>query len=261
MLVHCPVGGGRVARKTSNPRGGARPLYRGGVRGASPGHEQRSHLGLDRYFPPGTFDVVRQTTLYRLLITTALTLLAAVAPGAPVPKAAGKPPLYLPTKVGAKWVYRDVDEEHAYCVTAVEETDGAKVVSVGEVLEDGRTAPVEMVAVSERGLFRVANYWGPVAPPECLLRLPTRPGNKWVLTSVTPTTPGRRELPTTCTAGTVARVVVLAGTFDARRIESECVVDRRVFRGTFWYTPGVGLVKAEVGSEVRVLNSYSPGMD
>src|SRR5690348_4862763 len=90
----------------------------------------------------------------RLLAMMAVFLLVALAPAAPVPKGAGKPVLYFPVKVGAKWVYRTGyptgDEEETREVTRVVEKDGEFVVSVRS---DDINKRLPDTTVSERGLF------------------------------------------------------------------------------------------------------------
>src|SRR5262245_54660422 len=85
--------------------------------------------------PRGGCLVVR---LFTALV--ALALLLVVAPAAPVPShlKPKNPPLFFPTKVGAKWVYRTGDLEETFVVTVVAEAGGTKVVTVVEVAADGQ---------------------------------------------------------------------------------------------------------------------------
>jgi hypothetical protein len=68
----------------------------------------------------------------RLLIAVIVfVVLIALAPAAPVPKGTDKTSLFFPTKVGVEWVYAEQDGDATLRVTAVEDKDGAKVVSGG----------------------------------------------------------------------------------------------------------------------------------
>ena len=42
-------------------------------------------------------------------------------------------PLYYPTTVGTKWVYKEEGSEETLVVAAVEDIDGAKVVTVEKI--------------------------------------------------------------------------------------------------------------------------------
>jgi hypothetical protein len=114
-----------------------------------------------------------------LILASALTLLAALAPAAPVPKGASKPVLYFPTTVGAKWVYDEEDGERVYAVTAVEKRDGSDLVTVGQVGPDGKAVPKETWVVSDRGLSLLERDGQKRDPPPCYLKLPHQPGEAW----------------------------------------------------------------------------------
>ena len=82
------------------------------------------------------------------------TVLVALAPAAPVPKGAEKPPVYFATKVGTEWVYKETDGDVTLRVTAVEDKDGTLCpadLAVGEAWLDGRPVFVGIVRdLSER---------------------------------------------------------------------------------------------------------------
>jgi hypothetical protein len=83
---------------------------------------------------------------------------------------------YYPTAVGAEWVYVDGNQEYTEEVTAVQEEDGAKVVTV--VLHRGGGRPSfesKKVLVSDKGLFEIASGGMPLDKPECFLTNPPNP--------------------------------------------------------------------------------------
>ena len=150
--------------------------------------------------------------MYRLLtLTSSLTLLAALAPAAPVPTGADKPVYYYATKVGAKWVYDEHGKEVTLIVTEVEEKGGVFFVDTGELGEGGTVVPFERMAVSARGLSRVVNK-GKTCD-HCLLRFPWRPGETWNAWE----SDGKRWV--TVTAGRPEKVKTAAGTFEAIRTD------------------------------------------
>jgi hypothetical protein len=176
-----------------------------------------------------------------LLLLSALVLPAAPAPKPPVP--------YFVTQRGARLVYQVRDEEKVAVVAAVEKKDGATVVTVHEVLRDGRTVPDEVVVVSEKGLFRVG-FWGQkLSEPRCFLKLPFKPGDKWdLIDGVKATSVGEEE------------VTVAAGKWRALRVDCEVSGPNGVSRFSHWYGPGVGLIKVVMdGEERRSLKSFTPG--
>jgi hypothetical protein len=91
----------------------------------------------------------------RLLTIAALTLLAALAPGAPVPKAAERSPDYFPTGIGDRWIVEEGELEWTEVVTAVSARDGRRVVSVGTVGGDGLVTAFRRVELSEAGVYEL----------------------------------------------------------------------------------------------------------
>ncbi|MBA4064734.1 MAG: hypothetical protein C0501_13670 [Isosphaera sp.] len=204
-----------------------------------------------------------------------------VAPAAPVPKG-GDTPLYFPTEVGTKWVVRHPwmpagYSDMTYTVTAVEEKDGAKVVTVSEaytvdwsgiIKVVGREGPdVEAIdrpdaryRVSTDGVFVLANYdlekkrLVDREEPGCILRFPAKPGHSEKGADAA----GRYNWAKT--VGKPERVKVTGGTFDAIRVDVESTQDGKEYpHWTGWYAPGIGLVKVVYGGEVKVeLVSFTP---
>jgi hypothetical protein len=206
----------------------------------------------------------------------AIYVLALIAVGgwattaaAPVPKEKDQS-AYFPAKKGDRWVYehrpggRDAPRERVEVTIAVEEKNGAKLVSVGLEFPDG-VVPLRALEVSDKGLFEVAHGAGgqsfPRDTPDCLLRLPARAGDEWD-GHTGPTT--RREKARRSVGG-FERVEVPAGTFEAVRVEEESTDRGQPTRATCWYARGAGLVKrvhkrGDLESVVA-LKSFTPGKD
>jgi hypothetical protein len=175
---------------------------------------------------------------------------------APAPDLPTAPPprevaLYFPTKVGSKWVYQRGDTAVTEVVTAVEQKDGGKLVSVARE-EAGKRVPVEKILVSGKGLARVGAGGNDLGYELHLLSLPITPGQKWKFGATEVTVVG------------FERIEVPAGTFTAVRVEKVVPLGLPV-TFTYWYAPEVGVVRrmTEVGERgkgvVEVLKSFTPG--
>jgi hypothetical protein len=197
-----------------------------------------------------------------LVLLASSTLLAA-----PIPKAKDTPTLYGPTKEGDKRVYevkvvkakggKEEVTEYTDVVTKAESKDGVVHVSLGRVI-NGRPGLTEDLEVSGKGVFHRAVNGRNVDPPMPLLKLPSKPGDKWEYQPQ----PGQT---TSFTVGTVEEVEVPAGKFKAIRVVSERSGNGVSLQQTHWYAPGVGLVKMSTtkpGLEIeitQVLKSFTPG--
>jgi hypothetical protein len=181
----------------------------------------------------------------------------AAAGAAPAPKPVPPPVYYFPTRVGAKWVLTDLtaNRDRTFSVAAVEEKDGAKVVTVCEEV-NGRQLPSEVVAVSAAGLFRRQGGPFKLDPPLCHLKFPHKPGDKWDWH--VGGKPGLAECKGTVTVHPAESVAVPAGTYTAIRVVFEGTEDGRPDRVAFWYAPDVGLVKRANTKFHQVLKSFTP---
>jgi hypothetical protein len=177
--------------------------------------------------------------------------------GAPVPRDR-KIPTYHPAQAGAKWVYRyystgDDKEGHdqvEVVVSVVEPKGGEKGMKVAKL--DGGC----YVAVSPKGL--VEGYIalsGNFIPRSESLRAWARPGDWWE----NEIGQGRVERTERHTFRGEERVEVLAGRFDALRVDTEFLYntgEKRVWKR--WYAPGVGMVKLEDSNGPRkVLKEFT----
>ncbi len=148
-----------------------------------------------------------------LAVLTVPVVLMTTTLSAPVPRDRSKePPLYFPTRVGAKWVYQTGKTEQTEVVTEVRQKDEAKVVTVAQETEGLGRIPYRVVEVSGRGLVELEVDLLPVSPPVRLLS-PT-PGDRWDV--VTGTGP---EMTISHSTFGPERVKVPAGVFQALRVE------------------------------------------
>jgi hypothetical protein len=185
-----------------------------------------------------------------------LSLLVFAAP--PAPKTTAED--FYPAKVGTKWVYEDQTGELTSAVSAVERKAGETVVTVLRDHGAGPPSPLEILVLSENGMFRVEAGGMKFDQPVCLVRFPIREGDKWDV-KVSGPKQLKHEKGSATTVG-FEEVEVPAGKFKALRVEKIVTTSTGVpLRSTFWYAPGVGLVKMNhVGLE-RVLKTFTPAKE
>jgi hypothetical protein len=194
--------------------------------------------------------------LFSSLVIVGAAVGIAPAPAAPVPPEARKPLLYYPTRVGTELVYEKEGSEVTHVVTAVEEKDGAKIVSVGEVVAAGKPAPHEKMQVSEKGLIRMEITGQKITPPLVMLRVPHPKGDKWEFTA---SGAWSGEVKGSKIVIGPERLTVPAGTFETIRVESAYTLNGQQLQATFWYSPIVGLVKlAPLQGVTMTLKEYRP---
>ncbi|QJW97110.1 TapB family protein [Frigoriglobus tundricola] len=178
-------------------------------------------------------------------------VVAAVAPAAPVPKHLMKQPVYyFPTTVGAKRVYEGNGREQVLVVSKVEDNKGAKVVTVEEEGANGRVAN-EVMEMSESGLARLGLGGTSFDAPLAMLQAPFRVGTTWKLKAA--------GVEGTNTITAVETIKVPAGAFEAIRVDSDYTLAGQKRSCSFWYAPGIGLVKTMWDGKENVLKSFVPG--
>jgi hypothetical protein len=185
---------------------------------------------------------------------------------APQPKD-GKP-AYCLTRVGDRCVYsitaRGKTDETRHLVTAVEQADGAVLVSVGLEHEHGDPAPYLKLKLTDAGVYMVRESRDEFDPPVCLLKLPVKAGDSWSVER-----PAVGELAGSKRSYRTAGdedVEVPAGKFRAVRVEETTEwtghLKGLTTQTTTWYAPSVGRVKEvhKVGQSemVTVLKSFVP---
>ena len=191
----------------------------------------------------------------------------ALATAAPIPVhlMPKQPPLYFPTRVGAKWVYQGGEkQEWTFSVTAVEKTEAGAVVSVTQHRPDGRTFLDKKMLVSPAGVTQVETFEGKLASPWCWLKLGATTGERWESDCSTENFVQKWQ----CTVQGTEEIEVPAGKFTAVRVRSVLVSERRG-GGPFpaidisaveWYAPGVGVVRVDrsVGAPSWKLKAFTP---
>jgi hypothetical protein len=193
------------------------------------------------------------------------------------------PPVYFPTTKGAKLVYRYAvnvnigpgpggggnrnevyESEVREVVTAVEKRDAGTVVTLTREEEERGVTGTDTFLISDKGLFTTGTSvadpkrsWK-IAPPACLLKLPFKEGNKWEY-NCPAQAGGLVGIQATNTVHGPEEVVVPAGKYRALRVEHKGTSNGKPTAATFWYAPGVGLVKMETEEVVQELQSFTPG--
>jgi hypothetical protein len=177
-------------------------------------------------------------------LSLAGALALALLPLAPGPVPAGKkpkestpPPVYYPLKVGNTWDYRLGQRKLTARVTG-EETIGKDKYAILETSGDGKTV-VEKVAVLADGIYRAYADGMSITPPLRILKLPVKAGESWTVKSGA----GGLGVDGTFTAAEV-EVKLPAGTYKA--VSASCPefrIGTRKMALTYWFAPGVGLVK------------------
>lgn len=179
----------------------------------------------------------------RVFVALAVATVAvgiARAPAAPVPPDARKPLLYYPTHVGDELVYDRGGSEITHVVTAVEEKDGAKIVSISQVNPGGQPTPFEKMEVSTKGLTRLEITGQKITPPLVMLRIPHPKGDKWEFAA---SGAWSGEVKGHKVVIGPERLVLSGHTFESIQVDSDYTLNGQQLKATFWYSPGVGMVK------------------
>src|SRR5690242_16628424 len=122
----------------------------------------------------------------------ALVTILSVAPAAPAPD---RPPVYWPLRVGFGRVYQADQGDVTLVVTDVGEKDGALIVEVGlKNIPDGKVSTHQVMSVSPEGVFLLVSGGDHYDPPNCLLKLPHRDGQKWAVDSAVTHVEGRHGM-------------------------------------------------------------------
>lgn len=202
----------------------------------------------------------------RLLIAAlGMTALVALAPAAPVPREADKPPLYFTTRVGDTRVWAWVGDKNEFTevVTEVESKNGTKFITV-ESTSGTDFRAVKKYVLSEEGLFRLSYNAHRYDKPWCILKAPYRTDDHWAVDVVD-------HFGVRCkvkhTIGRLEWVEVPAGKFRALRVETESDEQKPPRTATSWHANGVGEVmsvrRSASGMEDGriVLKFFKPGKD
>jgi hypothetical protein len=193
-----------------------------------------------------------------LAAASALVLLLAAAPAAPVPKEKSKTPNYYPTALGSRWVYKVGETEIVTEVTAVESKEDARLATIATLI-NGKAVSTERIVVSDKGVYRDQMNKAAIEPPICILQLPHKPGDTWEVDSKIQ----GQATKVSFTAGQPEEVEVPAGKYRAVRVDGDGVIAGAQTKVTYWFAPDVGIVKLKytiAGSDaILELKSFTPG--
>jgi hypothetical protein len=201
----------------------------------------------------------------RFLLVAAIAgvLFGGSAVPAPRPKDEPVPPDYYPAAVGTVWVYdmNNGNGEQVRRVSAVEDKDGAKVVTLEE-RGATRWIPAERAAVSPSGV-RLIEFAGHTVEPYVSLKYPVRAGDTWDFDM--PPQVGLTGYSGTVTVLGEEVVEVPAGKFKAVKVERILKTEdgkplAKPTKITVWFAEGVGRVKVSnsAGCELA-LKSFTRG--
>jgi hypothetical protein len=156
--------------------------------------------------------------------------------------------------IGARWEYRLGALKFATTVAA-HETFGETLCARIDALQNDRATGHEHLCARIDGLYRHASNGRAIDPPVCILKF--EPGASWVVDS---------KMGAQAVRGSFAcreeEVEVPAGRFRTLRSMSlDSQVGGQRFEMSYWFAPGVGLVKRSVkvgaAEAVQELVSYS----
>lgn len=192
----------------------------------------------------------------QLLSAIAGLLLATAAVAAPVPKGLLDVGLF-PHTVGDKWEYLDAKGQpsHVEEVTAVEERDGAKFVTITRS-RNGREALKSVFRVDGDGVARVSV--GPLdySPPMLILKQNQGVNDGWTVKL----TIGKAVTEYELTVGKAEEVTVPGGKFTAIPVRMQNLKNKSAAPLEYWYASGIGLVQSSSGGKLTTsLKSFTPG--
>lgn len=180
-----------------------------------------------------------------------------VALAAPVPQEAAKPRPFHPTTKGTEWVYECGGRTATQTITKAEKTDAGVVIVMCLLAKDGD--PQESVwRVSDKALSQLAQRRDEFDRPVEFVKLPAKEGDSW---AVEQTVDQVVQYSGKVTVGKVEVVEVPAGKFDCVRIDWDYKIGERAVKRTYWYAPGVGLVKIKGNPCDLLLKEFKPAKD
>jgi hypothetical protein len=185
----------------------------------------------------------------KIPILAALTLAAlALASGAAAkkPKPAKPESDYFPLRVGDSWTYRN-SEAGGYTIKVLKEEpqpDGGVRYAVElrseVIIQHAFSKPAGWVLLHAESYPEHEGLPATYEPPKQYLPNPPVAGQKWQWTGKDPTQMEHSEKSQVIGFETIT---VAAGKFRAMKITSEVTGGSIPMKKTFWYAPGVGLVK------------------
>lgn len=191
------------------------------------------------------------TTAFAILLwqTTALHC-------APVPPKVSTIP-FFPTDVGTTWVYSYPTGKLVYKISCSYRlpVTGICIIKVVETVDDG-TIPVYTVVLSKKGMAFLAPSESSINTATWMIKFGDDTSRKWDFDCVSK---GNR-IKGTITVSEPQKLKVPAGSYDAVRVHWDYRINEDRQRRSYWYAPGVGLLKQETETSYLVLDSFTkPG--
>jgi hypothetical protein len=191
----------------------------------------------------------------RLLVC--LSLLAAVASAAPVPKGVKKADPF-PYTVGTRWEYiRNADEKRVYVeeVTENEEKDGVRHIRV-DITTDTGGSQFEKYQLKNGELRLTESTNGSYGDGMLIRKAGMKAGDTWENRY----TVNGTDYVVECTVGKEEELTTPAGKFSAFPITRKYLQPNIRTETTYWYGDGVALVRQTTnGRSIQELKAYSPG--
>ena len=185
-----------------------------------------------------------------------LALFLPVADSAPRPKAEDKPVPFVPTTPGDAWVVvSPKGVARSWVVAESERKEGALLVTTAEVGADGKHTRTVTYEVTEATVCRVAEDGKPLPAPDCLLKLPPKPGANWEQPMFAPDGTRLAETAVRKVVGE-EEVETPAGKFKAVRVDMEYPAGRPWSKA--WYVQGRGVVMTDFSGSAFKLQSFTP---
>jgi hypothetical protein len=186
-------------------------------------------------------------------VPIALVVFATATTAAPRVKPKPAAPTLFPTAVGTTWVYRDGDRRSTEVILAVEEEAEGKRLTVGW-LQGWRVYTTYDLLVTRREVSLLRSGGLTFAPPLSQFRHDLAAGEVWGSPADPELIGGTHRI------GERDEIDVPAGRFEATPVTSSTTgLGSNPFQTTTWYSPGVGVVKADYGRTTRVLIAFYPG--
>jgi hypothetical protein len=188
---------------------------------------------------------------------TALVLLAALAPAAPVPKR--KAVQMYPTAVGTKWEYvRNGEEENVNVeeITESEEKDGVTTLRVDITTGTG-AKQFEAYKIEKGELLLTAGTNGTYDPPMLIRKAEMKEGDVWE----TEYGINGNTYKMTLTVGKAEEITTPAGKYTTHPITRAYANPRGIqLASEWWYVDGVGMVlQTSSGKPAQELKAFTEG--
>jgi hypothetical protein len=164
---------------------------------------------------------------------------------------------YFPAQEGTKWTYRTADGVVTVRVAKFEKQNGIWCARM-ETLDRNEVVAVQHVAITPKGVVRVAHNGEKVDPPMMLLEFPIAGPRTWTIDSKMSNRSGTEMLRGKCGSKTVDVTVPGMSTMNVKLVQVtfDFDVNGKPASINSWYAEKVGLVRQRIfdGDKVIELN-------